>query len=106
MQGNHQRLQASLSPEKRRKEMTPREQNPTVNWYILGGSAVFVVFSLIFGLSAIPMKEETIFIGSLGIISLLMGQLLLKLNPIKRREIIGLAHPFILIFIGPKVWPL
>jgi hypothetical protein len=96
MQGNHQRLLASLSPEQRRKEMTPREHIPTVNWYILGGSAVFVVFSLIFGLSAIPMKEETIFIGSLGIICLLMGQLLRKLNPIKRREIIGLA---VIIFI-------
>jgi hypothetical protein len=76
--------------------ITPREQNPTVNWYILGGSAVFVVFSLIFGLSAIPMKEETIFIGSLGIICLLMGQLLQKLDPIKRREIIGLA---VIIFV-------
>jgi hypothetical protein len=50
----------------------------------------------ILGLSAIPMKEETIFIGSLGIISLLMGQLLRKLDPIKRREIIGLA---VIIFI-------
>jgi hypothetical protein len=96
MQGNHQRLPASLSPEQRRKEMTPREQILTVNWYILGGSAVFVVFSLILGLSAIPMKEETIFIGSLGIICLLMGQLLRNLNPIKRREIIGLA---VIIFI-------
>jgi hypothetical protein len=94
--GNKQRLHERLSPGKRRKEMSRREQNPTVNWHILGGSAVFVAFSLILGLSAIPMKEETIFIGSLGIISLLMGQLLRKLDPIKRREIIGLA---VIIFV-------
>jgi MFS family permease len=66
------------------------------NWYILAGSAAFVGFSLIFGLSAFPLKEETIFMGSLGIIALLMGQLLRPLNPTKRREIICLA---VIIFI-------
>jgi len=73
-----------------------RDQKIKANWYILAGSAAFVVFSLIFGLSAIPLKEETIFVGSLGIIALLMGQLLRHLNPAKRREIIGLA---VIIFV-------
>jgi MFS family permease len=73
-----------------------RDQKIEANWYILGGSAAFVVFSLIFGLSAVPLKEETIFVGSLGIIALLMGQLLRPLNPVKRREIIGLA---VIIFV-------
>ena len=74
----------------------PPIRKPAVNWYMLGGSATFIFFSLVFGLSNIPMKEEVIFIGSLGIIVLLMGQLLQNLNPIKRREIIGLA---VIIFI-------
>lgn len=73
-----------------------RNRRIEANWYILGGSAAFVVFSLIFGLSSIPLKEETIFVGSLGIIALLMGQLLRPLNPVKRREIIGLA---VIIFV-------
>jgi MFS family permease len=77
--------------------MSPsREQKLKVNWYILAGSAAFVIFSLIFGLSAIPLKEETIFIGSLGIIALIMRQILRDLNPVKRREIISLA---VIIFV-------
>ena len=77
--------------------MSPsRGQKLKVNWNILAGSAAFVIFSLIFGLSAIPLKEETIFMGSLGIIALIMRQILRDLNPVKRREIISLA---VIIFV-------
>ncbi len=89
-------VRENLSQEQIQLMSLPREQKLKVNWYILVGSATFVIFSLIFGLSAIPMKEETIFIGSLGIIVLLMGQILRDLSPAKRREIIGLA---VIIFV-------
>lgn len=89
-------VRENLSQEQIQLMSLPREQKLKVNWYILVGSATFVIFSLIFGLSAIPMKEETIFIGSLGIIALLMGQILRDLSPAKRREIIGLA---VIIFV-------
>ncbi len=89
-------MRENLSREQIQLMLVPREQTLKVNWYILAGSAAFVIFSLIFGLSAIPMKEETIFIGSVGIIVLLMGQILQDLSPAKRREIISLA---VIIFV-------
>lgn len=84
-----------------RKELTePLSANadhlPTVNWHILIGATVFVIVSIIFGLSAIPLKEEIIFLGSLTIIVFLMLQIIQDLNPVKRREIIGLA---VIIFV-------
>jgi MFS family permease len=75
---------------------SPQDKSLRVNWYILGGSAAFVAFSLVFGLSSLPMKAEIIFVGSLGIIVLLMSQTLQGLNPVKRREIVGLA---VIIFV-------
>jgi len=89
-------VKADLSQHPLQPTSPPREQKLKANWYILAGSAAFVIFSLIFGLSSIPMKAETIFFGSMGIIVLLMGQLLRGLSPAKRREIIGLA---VIIFV-------
>ncbi len=86
----------NISPEQTRQIPTARVQKLKVNWYILAGSAAFVIFSLVLGLSAMPLKGEVIFIGSLGIIVLLMGQLLRSLSPAKRREIMGLA---VIIFV-------
>jgi hypothetical protein len=68
----------------------------TPNWYILGGSGVFVVMTILFGLSEISLKKEIIFIGSLAIIAYLMAQLLKDMQPDKRREIVGIA---IIIFV-------
>jgi len=69
---------------------------PAPNWYILGGSAAFVMISLALGLSDITLKKEAILFGSLAVIAFLIGQLLKDLEPAKRREIIGIA---IIIFI-------
>ena len=66
------------------------------NWYILGGSAAFVIISLTLGLSDVTVKKEAIFLGSLTVIAFLMGRLLKDLGSDKRREIIGIA---IVIFI-------
>ena len=66
------------------------------NWYILGGSAAFVMISLTLGLSDVAVKKEAIFLGSLTVIAYLMGRLLKDLGSDKRREIIGIA---IVIFI-------
>jgi hypothetical protein len=66
------------------------------NWYILGGSAAFVVISLTLGLSDVAVKKEAILFGSLAVIAFLIAQLLKNLKPAKRREIIGIA---IIVFI-------
>jgi hypothetical protein len=66
------------------------------NWYILGGSAAFVMISLTLGLSDVAVKKEAVFLGSLTVIAYLMGRLLKDLGSDKRREIIGIA---IVVFI-------
>ena len=66
------------------------------NWYILGGSGIFVIMTLLLGLSDLLLKKEIIFTGSLGIIGYLIYQLVREMDPVKRREIIGIA---VIIFI-------
>lgn len=66
------------------------------NWYILGGSGIFVLMTLILGLSDFLLKKEVIFLGSLGIIIYLMTNILQEMDAIKRREIFGIA---IIIFV-------
>ena len=66
------------------------------NWYILSGSAAFVMISLALGLSDIVAKKELILFGSLAVIAYLMHQLLKNLAADKRREIIGIA---IVVFV-------
>jgi MFS family permease len=61
------------------------------NWYILGGGVVFVVISLILGLSEFAAKKEFVFLTSLAIIVYLMRQLLKGIDISRRREIIGIA---------------
>lgn len=61
------------------------------NWYILGGGGLFVVMTLVLGLSPLPLKKEIIFIGSLAVIVYLMAQLLKEMPEAKRREIIAIA---------------
>lgn len=66
------------------------------DWYILGGGIVFVGVSLILGLSEFAAKKEVIFFTSLAIVCYLMGQLLKNLDPVKRRDIVGIA---IIVFV-------
>ena len=78
------------------KMLHTQETTIQPNWYILGGSGIFVAMTLLLGLSDFRIKKEVIFCGSLGIISYLMFQLLKELSPEKRREIIGIA---VIIFV-------
>jgi hypothetical protein len=66
------------------------------NWWILGGSLVFVVFTVSMGLSDIPFNQEIIFIGSLAIVLFLMRRLVKVLEPEARRVLVGTA---IIIFV-------
>ena len=71
-------------------------EKTTPNWWILGGSLVFVVFTLSVGLGDIPYNQEIIFIGSMGIILFLMSRLVKVLDDEARRVLVGTA---IIIFI-------
>jgi hypothetical protein len=64
---------------------------PAPNWWILGGSLVFVAFTLAMGLLEVPWNQEIIFGGSLGIILFLMNRLVSALEPQARYVLVGTA---------------
>jgi hypothetical protein len=66
------------------------------NWWILGGSLVFAVFTVTMGISQVPLAQEIIFIGSMSIILFLMYRLLLELEPEMRNMLVGTA---VIIFV-------
>ena len=66
------------------------------NWWILGGSLVFVIFTLSMGISQVPLAQEIIFIGSMSIVLFLMYRLMLELEPDMRNTLIGTA---VIIFV-------
>jgi hypothetical protein len=69
---------------------------PAPNWWILGGSLVFVAFTIAMGLSDVPWNQEIIFGGSLAIILFLMNRLVKALEPQARYVLVGTA---IVIFV-------
>lgn len=68
----------------------------TPNWWILAGSALFVMLTVAVGLSSITFGQEFIFAGSLTVIGILMWRLLRELNESARRTLLGTA---IIIFV-------
>ena len=64
---------------------------PEINWSILLGSLVFVVFSVSVGTSGVSHAQEIVFAGSVGIILFLMNRLVRFLTPKKRLMIVGTA---------------
>lgn len=66
------------------------------NWWILGGSLIFVVFTLSMGLSNFKYSQEIIFLGSFTIISFLIYKLTLELDPEARATLVGTA---IIVFV-------
>jgi hypothetical protein len=66
------------------------------NWWILGGSLVFAVFTVSMGVSQVSFAQEIIFLGSMSIILFLMYRLLLELEPAARKMLIGTA---VIIFV-------
>jgi hypothetical protein len=73
----------------------PRERTET-NWWILGGSLAFVIFTAIVGLTNLPSGQEIIFAGSMTIVLFLMMKLLKELEPDARQTLVGTA---IVIFV-------
>ncbi len=66
-------------------------QRPEINWSILLGSLVFVVFTLSIGTSGVDYAQEIVFAGSVSIILFLMSRLVRFLEPEKRLMIVGTA---------------
>ncbi len=66
------------------------------NWWILGGSLFFAVFTVTMGVSEVPFAQEIIFAGSMAIVLFLMYRLLLELEPGQRNMLMGTA---VIIFV-------
>ena len=66
------------------------------NWWILGGSLVFVILTLGVGILKVPFAQEIVFIGSMLIILFLMKKLIIELPESSRFIVVGTA---IIIFV-------
>jgi hypothetical protein len=71
-------------------------EKTTANWWILGGSLAFVIFTIGMGLSDLDYSKEIIFGGSLLIVLFLMSRLVRVLEPQARRILVGTA---VIIFV-------
>ena len=87
-------VQQGFSPEQAGQMVNVRdtESEPTKpNWWILGGSMAFVLFTLTVGLGGFPYREEIVFAGSMTIVLFLMSRLMRELEPDKRLTLVGTA---------------
>ena len=66
------------------------------NWWILGGSLAFVLFTLTVGFGGFSYSEEIVFVGSMAIVLFLMARLVRGLEPDKRFTLVGTA---VVVFI-------
>jgi len=66
------------------------------NWWILGGSLAFVMFTLAVGFGGFSYSEEVVFVGSMAIVLFLMARLVRELEPDKRFTLVGTA---VVVFI-------
>ena len=67
-----------------------------INWWILGGSLIFVIFTLSIGSFGVPFAQEIVFLGSMVIILFLMSKLIKELPQNLRSTIVGTA---VIIFV-------
>ncbi len=65
------------------------EEKTAPNWWILGGSAVFVTLTIGVGLSGIEHGQEIIFATSFTIIGFMIHRLLRELSPEAARTLLG-----------------
>jgi len=61
------------------------------NWWILGGSLLFVAITVSVGLSDLRYGQELVFGGSMSVVLFLMWRLLQTLEPEGRRTLVGTA---------------
>ena len=86
-------------------KLSDRGEPTKPNWWILGGSLVFVVFTLLTGLGGNSYKEEIVFAGSLAIVMFLIVRLTRALAPAARATLIGTAVVIFMFRATPGVGP-
>jgi hypothetical protein len=81
------------------------EEKTRPNWWILGGSLVFVVLTLSVGLAQLPAAQEIIFAGSLAVILFLLWRLARELSPVARETLVATALILFIYRAMPSVGP-
>ncbi len=76
--------------------MSAQQEKPQPNWWILGGSLGFVIFTLTMGLSDVPFSQEIIFAGSMAIVIFLISRITGSLDRNARSVLVGTA---VLVFV-------
>jgi MFS family permease len=92
-------IQQGFSPTQAKEMVNVRgdgSEATTPNWWILGGSLVFALFTVTVGLGGFPYSEEIVFAGSMAIVLFLMAKLVRELEPDKRYTLVGTA---VVVFI-------
>jgi NADH:ubiquinone oxidoreductase subunit 3 (subunit A) len=79
-----------------RAMLSPQSGRPKPNWWILAGSLVFVVFTVVTGLGHLPYNQEIVFAGSMAIVIFLIVRLTRSLEPEARNVLLGTS---IMIFV-------
>lgn len=93
----HKRLVARGITAEQAHSLLSGDIEPTKpNWVILGGSFVFVIFTMTMGLTQVPYGQEIIFVGSMAIVTFLIARLTRDLEPSMRSTLVGTA---IVIFV-------
>ena len=93
-QHRNQLLHQGFSREQAEQMVQARDESAeptTPNWWILGGSLAFVLFTLTVGFGGFAYSEEIVFAGSMGIVLFLMAKLVRELEPDKRLTLVGTA---------------
>ena len=75
------------------------------NWWILGGSLMFVAFTLTMGFSDINLKQEIVFAGSMAILLFLIARLTRELAPDMRTTLVGTALVIFIFRAVPDTGP-
>jgi BT1 family len=92
----HRLAAAGFDAAQIREMLSVRGETARPNWWILGGSLLFVAIALSVGLEDLPYGQEMVFAGSMAVVLFLMWRLLLTLGPDGRRTLVGTA---VVIFV-------
>ncbi|MBI3357585.1 MAG: hypothetical protein HY038_12630 [Nitrospirae bacterium] len=94
-----QLIRQGISPEQADQMVNARDEaheQTTPDWWILGGSLAFVLFTLTVGFGGFTYNAEIVFAGSMVIVLFLMAKLVRELEADKRFTLVGTA---VVVFI-------
>ena len=92
-------IQQGFTKEQADKMVEVRGKNEKAtepNWWILGGSLLLALFTVLVGLGGFAYSEEIVFFGSMSIVLFLMAKLVKELERDKRFTLVGTA---VVVFI-------